>query len=112
MGGVAHGIGNALFEWMRYDEYAQPVTMNFGEYLLPTAPEVPNVDQSHMESPTPLNPLGAKGAGEGGTIPAIAAIVSAIESALEPFDVTIRAVPVVPDALLDLIDEARDSAAS
>ncbi len=110
MGGVAHGIGNALFEWMRYDDHAQPVTMNFGEYLLPTAPEVPNVDQSHMQSPTPLNPLGAKGAGEGGTIPAIAAIVSAIESALEPFGVCIRTVPVTPDALLDLIDAGRQNA--
>ena len=111
MGGVAHGIGNALFEWMRYDENAQPLTVNFGEYLLPSAPEVPNVDQVHMESPTPINPLGAKGAGEGGTIPATAAVVSAIEDALEPFGVRIDDVPVTPDRLLELIEAGRKDTA-
>ncbi len=105
-GGVVHGIGNALFEWMRYDEAAQPVTVNFGEYLLPLATETPSIEQTHMETPTPLNPLGVKGAGEGGTIPAAAAIVAAIENALAPLDVKITEVPVTPEYLLDLIAKA------
>ena len=61
IGGVAHGIGNALFERMVYDENAQPVSMNFGEYLLPLATDVPRVDLVHLETPSPLNPLGIKG---------------------------------------------------
>jgi carbon-monoxide dehydrogenase large subunit len=102
-GGVAHGIGNALFEWMRYDDAGQPLTVNFGEYLLPLATETPRIEQAHMQTPTPLNPLGVKGAGEGGTIPAAAAIASAIDDALRPFGVKITQVPVTPEYLLDLI---------
>jgi carbon-monoxide dehydrogenase large subunit len=102
-GGVVHGIGNALFEWMRYDEDGQPLTVNFGEYLLPLATETPRIEQAHMETPTPLNPLGVKGAGEGGTIPAAAAIAGAIDDALRPFGVKITQMPVTPEYLLDLI---------
>lgn len=105
VGGVAHGIGNALFEAMRYDDQAQPLTVNFGEYLMPLATETPRVEQVHMESPTPLNPLGVKGAGEGGTNPAAAAIASAIDDALRPFNVKITQVPVTPEHLLDLIEK-------
>ena len=103
-GGMAHGVGNALFEWMRYDENAQPLTVNLGEYLLPSATDVPSAAQVHLESPSPLNPLGVRGAGEGGTIPAPAAIAAAIENALEPFGVDVDRVPVTPDWLLDRID--------
>ena len=106
-GGMAHGVGNALFEWMRYDENAQPLTVNLGEYLLPSATDVPSAAQVHLESPSPLNPLGVKGAGEGGTIPAPAAIAAAIENALEPFGVDVDRVPVTPDWLLDRIDAGR-----
>jgi carbon-monoxide dehydrogenase large subunit len=88
---------------MRYDDEGQPLTVNFGEYLLPLATETPRIEQLHMQSPTPLNPLGVKGAGEGGTIPAAAAIASAIDDALRPFGVTIAQVPVTPEYLLDLI---------
>src|SRR6202011_4037012 len=69
-GGVAHGIGNALLEIMAYDENAQPLTASFADYLLPGAGDVPRVAAHHLETPSPLNPLGVKGAGEGGTIPA------------------------------------------
>jgi carbon-monoxide dehydrogenase large subunit len=93
-GGVAHGIGNALYEWMRYDDNAQSTTMNFDEYLLPSATEVPIVKQVHVECPSPLNPLGVKGAGEGGTVPAPAVIAAAIENALAPFGVVIDRVPI------------------
>jgi len=109
IGGVAHGVGNALYEWMRYDDDAQPQTVNFGEYLIPMATDVPRVEQVHMQSPTPLNPLGAKGAGEGGTIPALAAIAAAIEDALAPFGVHIAQAPVTPHYVLALLDAARAS---
>jgi carbon-monoxide dehydrogenase large subunit len=93
-GGVAHGVGNALFEWMKYDAGAQPLTTTFQDYLLPAAPDVPSCRIEHVETPNPLNPLGVKGAGEGGTIPAPAAIISAIEDALSPYGVTITSLPI------------------
>jgi carbon-monoxide dehydrogenase large subunit len=102
-GGVVHGIGSALYEWMKFDGDGQPQTMNFGEYLLPAAPETPRIEIHHMESPTPLNPLGVKGAGESGTIPAAAAIISAIEDALAPFGVKITETPLTPDRIVSLV---------
>ena len=105
IGGVAHGIGNALLERMVYDENAQPLSMNFGEYLLPLATDVPRVDLVHVETPSPLNPLGIKGAGEGGTIPAIAAIISAVENALAPFGVEIAEAPISPQRIVELLGE-------
>lgn len=102
-GGATHGLGNALFERMIYDDQGQPQTTNFGEYLLPSAPEVPFYDIVHMESPTPLNPLGVKGAGEGGTIPVTSAIASAIDDALAPFGVTVRDLPIEPSRIVSMI---------
>jgi aerobic carbon-monoxide dehydrogenase large subunit len=99
-GGVAHGIGNALFEWMKYDASAQPLTTTFQDYLLPAAPDVPGCVIEHVVTPNPLNPLGVKGAGEGGTIPAPAAIVSAIEDALSPFGVHFADIPLTPDRIV------------
>jgi carbon-monoxide dehydrogenase large subunit len=106
-GALAHGIGNALFEWMGYDESAQPVTTTFADYLLPTATELPAMTTLFNQTPSPLNPLGAKGAGEVSTIPAAAAIVSAIDDALAPFGVRVAQVPVTPQYLLELIAGAR-----
>ena len=105
-GGVAHGIGNALFEAMSYDAGGQPLTTTFGDYLLPIATDVPAVTCVHLETPTPLNPLGVKGAGEGGTIPAAAAIIAAIENALTPFGIEISEAPVRPDRLHELLAKA------
>lgn len=102
-GGVAHGIGNALLEWMRYDDDAQPLTTTFADYHLPSACTIPNIMSAHIETPSPLNPLGVKGAGEGGTIPAPAAIASAIEDALSEFGVRIRQSPVTPQYVLSLL---------
>jgi carbon-monoxide dehydrogenase large subunit len=106
-GGVVHGIGNALYERMVYDEAGQPLTTNYGEYLLPMAMEMPRIEITHLESPSPRNPLGVKGAGEGGTIPAAACIISAIEDALSPFGVRIAHHPVSPPDILALIEQAR-----
>ena len=95
-GGIAHGLGNALFEWMGYDDAGQPVTTTFADYLLPSATEVPMMTTLFKQTPSPLNPLGAKGAGEVSTIPAAAAIISAIEDALQPFGVRIAQTPIMP----------------
>jgi carbon-monoxide dehydrogenase large subunit len=96
MGGIAHGLGNALFEFMAYDESAQPLTTTLAEYLLITATEMPKVTILHMESPSPLNALGIKGVGEAGVIPIGAAIASAIDDALSDFGVVIDRLPVTP----------------
>jgi len=105
-GGVAHGIGNAVLEWMGYDEAGQPVTTSYADYLLPTATDVPMVEAMYKETPSPLNPLGVKGVGESGTIPAAAAVVSAIENALEPFGIAIAQVPIRPERLFALIRQS------
>jgi carbon-monoxide dehydrogenase large subunit len=102
-GGIAHGIGNALLEWMGYDAAGQPVTTTFADYLLPGATEVPMMTTLFKETPSPLNPLGAKGAGEVSTIPTAAAVISAIEDALAPFGVRIAQTPVTPQKLVELI---------
>ena len=99
-GGVAHGIGNALLEWMQYDENAQPLTTSFADYLLPMATDVPTCNIAHVETVNPLNPLGVKGAGEGGTIPAAAAIISAIEHALSPYGVHFAETPLTPERIV------------
>jgi carbon-monoxide dehydrogenase large subunit len=99
-GGVAHGIGNALFELMAYDANAQPLTTTFADYLIPSSTEVPAVAVAHLETPSPLNPLGVKGAGEGGTIPAAAAIVAAIENALQPFGIRCSDSPLTPERIV------------
>ncbi len=109
-GGVAHGIGNALFEWMGFDENGQPVTTTFADYLLPGAMEVPSIDTLYKQTPSPLNPLGAKGAGEVSTIPTAAAIISAIEDALSPFGVRIAQTPVMPAKLVELITGGKPGA--
>ncbi len=106
-GGVVHGIGNALFERMVYDEQGQPLTTTFADYLLPLATDIPRIEIIHLETPSPLNPLGVKGAGEGGTIPAAACIISAIEDALAPIGVHINEHPISPNRLVALIHERR-----
>jgi len=108
-GGIAHGIGNALFEWMGYDDEGQPITTTFADYLLPTSTEIPPMTTMFKETPSPLNPLGAKGAGEVSTIPTAAAVIGAIEDALTPFGVRISQTPVTPQKLCELITGGRSS---
>lgn len=109
-GGVVHGISSALYEWMRYDGNGQPLTCTYADYLLCTADVAPRIEIHHMETPTSLNPLGIKGAGESGTIAAPAVIASAIEDALRPFCVTIRDLPITTTRLHDLLHGARGAA--
>ncbi len=105
-GGVAHGIGNALYERMRYDDQGQPVSATLADYLLPTATEVPDIEILMHESPSPHNPLGIKGVGEVGIIPVTAAIASAVEDALCEFGARIDAIPIEPASILAMIDDA------
>jgi carbon-monoxide dehydrogenase large subunit len=106
MGALAHGIGNSLYEWMGFGPDGQPLTTNLADYLLVTATEMPPMQFSHRESPTPLNPLGVKGVGESGVIPLPAAIASAVEDALSPFGVRIRNIPIKPDALYAQLNQS------
>ncbi len=103
-GGVVHGIGNALYERMVYDETGQPLSTNYGEYLLPLATEMPDIEIHHIETPSPRNPIGVKGAGEGGTIPAAACVISAIEDALGPSAPFIAEHPVSPERITQWLD--------
>jgi carbon-monoxide dehydrogenase large subunit len=105
-GSIAHGIGNSTLEDMQYDDQAQPITTNFGEYLLPMATDVPKVQMYHLHSPSPLNPLGVKGAGEGGTIPAAAAIVAAIEDAISDTGIFLTQAPMTPPRLFEILKKA------
>ena len=93
-GGVAHGIGNALFEEIVYDETGQLTTGTLMEYALPRADDVPSLDVQHVVTPSPLNPLGVKGAGEGGALPAPAAIANAVADALRGLGVSITEMPL------------------
>jgi carbon-monoxide dehydrogenase large subunit len=106
-GGIAHGIGNALYEWMAYDEAAQPLTTTLADYLLVTAADMPALELAHRETPTPLNPLGVKGIGEAGVLPLPAAIVSAVEDALAPFGIRLSQFPIRPGDLAALLAAAR-----
>jgi carbon-monoxide dehydrogenase large subunit len=87
MGGVVQGLGAALFEELLYDEEGRPLARGFGDYVLPSAATVPRFVLRHLETPSPLNPLGMKGAGEAGCTGAAAAIVNAIADALHPLGV-------------------------
>ena len=111
-GGVVHGIGATLFEWVQFDSAGQPLTGTFADYMLPTADVVPNIEIHHMESPSPLNPLGVKGAAESGTIGAPSAIISAIEDALSPLNVRITDLPMTPPRLRAVIRAAQKTSAS
>ncbi|MFP5334235.1 MAG: aerobic carbon-monoxide dehydrogenase large subunit [Actinomycetes bacterium] len=99
-GGVAQGVGGALYERMEYDEHGQLLNASYMDFLMPYATEVPaRVEVDHLETPSPLNPLGVKGAGEAGVIPGAAAIAAAIEDA-EGFP--IRRMPISPSELFAL----------
>ncbi|MFI6454370.1 aerobic carbon-monoxide dehydrogenase large subunit [Streptosporangium amethystogenes] len=98
-GGVAQGVGGALYEKMVYDDHGQLLNASFMDFLMPYATEVPFVETAHLETPSPLNPLGIKGAGEAGVIPVSAVIASAIEDAE---GIRIDKMPISPSDLFDL----------
>jgi carbon-monoxide dehydrogenase large subunit len=99
-GGVAQGVGGALYERMVYDETGQLVNASFMDFLMPYVSEVPRqIEIDHLETPSPLNPLGIKGAGEAGVIPGAAVLASAIEDAE---GLPIRSMPLSPSDLFEL----------
>ena len=102
-GGVAQGIGAALYEEISYDQNGQLLGGSFMDYLLPGSLEVPKIKTVHLESPSPLNPLGVKGLGEGGAIAPPAAIANALADALLPFGVQVNEIPLTPDRVLKIV---------
>jgi aerobic carbon-monoxide dehydrogenase large subunit len=106
-GGVAQGIGGAFFERLVYNEEGQLINASFMDYLIPTAAEIPFIAVDHVETPSPLNPLGVKGAGEAGVIPVPALFASAIDDALSPFGIRIREMPLHPCRLYELLEESK-----
>ncbi|HUK57866.1 MAG TPA: xanthine dehydrogenase family protein molybdopterin-binding subunit [Stellaceae bacterium] len=103
VGGVAQGLGTALFEEFVYDARGEPLTGSLADYALPTAAVVPAIECEHLETLSTRNPLGVKGLGEGGAIGAPAAIANAVEDALRPLGIVVRAVPLTPQRIRDLI---------
>jgi len=112
IGGVAHGIGNTFLERVVYTDDGQILTGTLMDYLMPTAADVPRVDLDHLGTPSPLNPLGAKGAGQGGLIPVAAVLTAAVEDALRPFGVKLTRVPFTPSDLAEAIETGRPAGGS
>jgi carbon-monoxide dehydrogenase large subunit len=106
-GAVAQGVGAVLYEGLPYAADGQFLAGSLGEFLYPTAPELPNVEVEHLETPSPVTEGGFKGMGEGGLIGAPAAVVNAVADALEPFGVRGDRTPLRPCEVLALIDGAR-----
>jgi CO/xanthine dehydrogenase Mo-binding subunit len=110
-GGVALGIGNAFYEKLSYDNNGQLTSASFMDYLLPTALEVPPIETVHIETPSPLNPLGMKGVGEAGAIPVAAAFAQAVENALARPGFEILEIPLSPSRLHELLNAGTESQA-
>jgi carbon-monoxide dehydrogenase large subunit len=106
-GGVSLGLGNALSEEVVYDRTGQPLSSTYMDYLLPTATDVPPITVSHQVFPSALNPFGIKGCGEGGAVGPVAAVANAVADALRPLRVEVTRVPIHPERLLALIEEAK-----
>lgn len=107
MGGVALGIAGSFYERMAYDRYGQLQNASFVDFPMPYATEVPRLDIVHLETPSPLNPLGIKGAGEAGSITGPAVTAAAIEDALHDLGIEVREMPLDPARLRALIEAAR-----
>ncbi|HEV8615808.1 MAG TPA: xanthine dehydrogenase family protein molybdopterin-binding subunit [Methylomirabilota bacterium] len=106
-GGVAQGVGGALFEDMAYDAEGQLLAGTLMDYAVPVATDLPPIETVHLEYPSPRNPLGMKGLGEGGAISPPAAIANAIDDALAPFGVRVTATPATSARVFELIQRAK-----
>jgi carbon-monoxide dehydrogenase large subunit len=107
-GGVAQGIGTALYEAMRFNAEGQPSSANLADYLVPGAPEIPTIQVIHMETPSPYTQFGQKGLGEGGAIAPPAAITNAINDALKGRGAEILVSPATPDQIVAAIQAASE----
>jgi carbon-monoxide dehydrogenase large subunit len=108
-GGIAHAIGQALFEQVVYNDEGQLITGTFVDYALPTAAELPSFETDRTETPSPVNDLGVKGVGEAGTIAATPTMVNAVIDALRPLGVTYMDMPLTPMRVWQAIQEARST---
>jgi carbon-monoxide dehydrogenase large subunit len=108
-GGVAQGIGGALYEELAYDDGGQPRMQSLLEYVMPTAGQIPAMRIAHLATPSPLNPLGVKGIGEAGTVAPAPAIVAAVEDALRPFGARLSRTPVRAEDLWQLMRQRIDA---
>ena len=108
MGGIAHGIGAALYEEFAYNDDGLLVAQNFMDYLLPSAHEVPPVEIVHHETPSPLTVFGQKGSGESGYLGAPAAVASAVNDAIRPLGIVVNSLPIKVARLGDMIAAARE----
>ena len=107
VGAVVQGLGGTFLEHFIYDENGQLLTGSFADYLMPTASDFPQIRAVALEEkPSPLNPLGAKGAGEGGIIPVGGAVANAVAAALGSFGVQPRELPLSPPRVWQLIQDA------
>jgi CO/xanthine dehydrogenase Mo-binding subunit len=107
-GGVAQGIGNAFYEQLVFDDFGQIINASFMDFLLPTAMDVPRIDVGHHETPSPLNPLGTKGTGEAGAIPAAPLFLQAVEDAFsDVVELEINEIPISPSRLWELSEETK-----
>jgi carbon-monoxide dehydrogenase large subunit len=111
-GGVAQGVGTALYEEMRFDAHGQPLASTLSDYMIPGPTEVPAIRILHMETPSPLSAFGMKGIGEGGAIAPPAAIANGINDALAPLGVEITESPMTPHRIFSAICAARDETAA
>ena len=98
-GGVAQGLGGAIFEHLAYDESGQLLATSFMDYLIPSAADMPHMEVAHVETPTPLTPGGFKGAGEGGTIAPFGALANAVADALAPAGPCVAELPLSPERI-------------
>ncbi len=105
-GGVAQGIGNAFYEQLHFDDNGALRNASLMDYLLPTASDMPNIESDHFETPSPLNPLGVKGAGEAGAIPVGALFAQALDNAFRDIGLEVREIPLSPNRLFELVSEA------
>jgi carbon-monoxide dehydrogenase large subunit len=106
-GGIAHSIGQALFEQTIYDADGQLLTGEFMDYAIPRAVDIPEYVLGHTVTPSPVNPLGVKGAGEAGTIGSTPAIANAVLDALEPLGITHLDLPLTPERVWRAIHAGR-----
>jgi carbon-monoxide dehydrogenase large subunit len=107
MGGLAQGIGTALYEEMPYSSSGQPLASTFMDYLVPGAAEVPQVRIEHLSIPSPITRYGIKGMGEGGAIPPPAAICNAVNNALRPLGAAINETPLTPERIIRALMDAK-----
>jgi CO/xanthine dehydrogenase Mo-binding subunit len=108
VGGVAQGIGGALFEELAYDGQANLLSQSLLDYCMPSAAQIPPVRIAHLETLSPLNPLGVKGLGEGGAMAPPAAIANAVEDALGHLGVRIVSTPITPSRLATQMLKTRE----